>query len=149
MREQEKAAKHTISRADGVVWSRISVDLHHPVRSIKGSFADFFLMSRPPPPRLQEGSTSRVFTSCSKLISSLLLVLALRQSNKDDVMGATLLEASAHALHLHVESPIAKALFKLSIFPCRPDAEHSTRDGVRREERPSLRRCRAGYCLSR
>ena len=46
----KKRCGASLIRADGVVWSgnRTSFDQHHPVRSIKGGCAVFFLMSRPP-----------------------------------------------------------------------------------------------------
>ena len=61
-----ESCEATSARAAGVVWSRISWP-HHPVRSIKGGFAGFFLMSRPPLLLLRRGArrtTPLVFTSC-------------------------------------------------------------------------------------
>ena len=47
----KKMARSDLSAADGVVvqvQKNLSILNHHPVRSIKGSYAIFFLMSRPP-----------------------------------------------------------------------------------------------------
>ena len=67
MRGQEESRVASLLRADGVVVqsSENSVDsIHHPVRSIKGSFAIFFLVSRPPLlSRRGDGSPYDFFTA--------------------------------------------------------------------------------------
>jgi hypothetical protein len=55
---KKKGPKAPLIGVDGVVLSKhplivssppwVSLDQHHPVRSIKGGFASFCLMSRPP-----------------------------------------------------------------------------------------------------
>jgi hypothetical protein len=46
-------------------------------------------------------------------------------TQKDRVAGAALLQASADALHLDPKPNITKALFEFSIFPGRPNSQHS------------------------
>ena len=67
LRQQEKRRDSLLRAAGGVVVQvqKNSVDsIHHPVRSIKGSFAIFFLVSRPPLlPRRGDGSPYDFFTA--------------------------------------------------------------------------------------
>src|SRR5437016_5956827 len=64
------------------------------------------------------------FLRCPDPILGLRLTRRKFVTQKDSVVGAALLQASAHALHLDCKPAIAKALLEFSIIPSTPDSQH-------------------------
>src|SRR2546422_3340110 len=70
--------------------------------------------------RPSQSNTS--FLRCSGPILGLLLTRRRFVTQKDSVAGGAPLQASAHALPLDPQAPLAKALLEFSIIPSRPDS---------------------------
>src|SRR2546427_2488961 len=68
--------------------------------------------------------SNTAFSDAREPVLGLLLTRRKFVTQKDSVVGAALLQASAHALHLDRKPAIAKALLEFSIIPSRPDSQH-------------------------